>query len=277
MNDNKYTLVTIQWASWESLNKIKGIVYRIYCKVNNKNYIGKTKNTFSKRYRKKLLGHLDNCGLRNAIKKYGIHQFKINILFQTTDKFLLSLMETYYIKHFQSNNNKYGYNKTTGGEMTIMNPDVIERRAAKRRKTKHQFIKESIAIHNNLYNYDLVEYKNSDTKVIIKCNICNNIFYQTPSKHCLSGHGCTFCRSSYLKTTKQIILDFQKIHGNKYDYSLVNYKGARKLVEIICKKHGHFWQRPNGHLNGKQCRSCGYLLQGEKMSKIRKQKKWASR
>lgn len=47
------------------------------------------------------------------------------------------------------------------------------------------------------------------------------------------------------------------IHGNKYDYSKVNYVNTKEKVCIICPTHGEFWQRPNGHLNGLGCDKCG--------------------
>ena len=41
------------------------------------------------------------------------------------------------------------------------------------------------------------------------------------------------------------------IHGDKYDYSLVDYKNNKTKVKIICHKHGIFEQRPIGHINSK--------------------------
>ena len=35
------------------------------------------------------------------------------------------------------------------------------------------------------------------------------------------------------KTTEEFIQDAVKIHGNRYDYSLIDYKGAAKKVIII--------------------------------------------
>ncbi len=58
------------------------------------------------------------------------------------------------------------------------------------------------------------------------------------------------------KTTEQFIKDAKIIHGDKYDYSLVNYKKANSKVEITCKKHGSFWQVPYSHLQGHGCPSC---------------------
>lgn len=47
-----------------------------------------------------------------------------------------------------------------------------------------------------------------------------------------------------------------KIHCNKYNYSLVEYVRADKLVKIKCEKHGIFEQSPNSHLSGCGCKQC---------------------
>lgn len=62
---------------------------------------------------------------------------------------------------------------------------------------------------------------------------------------------------SVRKTTEQFIAEARLIHGDKYDYSKVEYKTANDKVCIICPIHGEFWQRPYAHLNFKQgCRKC---------------------
>lgn len=57
-------------------------------------------------------------------------------------------------------------------------------------------------------------------------------------------------------TNEEFIEKARKVHGDKYDYSKVEYKNARTKVCIICKKHGEFWQTPDHHLRGKGCRKC---------------------
>lgn len=59
------------------------------------------------------------------------------------------------------------------------------------------------------------------------------------------------------KTNKQFILDAQTIHGDKYDYSLTTYSGAKRKVIIICKEHGEFSQEACSHLQGCGCPKCG--------------------
>lgn len=48
-----------------------------------------------------------------------------------------------------------------------------------------------------------------------------------------------------------------EIHGNKYDYSKASYVKGNVKVEIICKEHGSFQQRPKDHIYQKSgCRKC---------------------
>jgi len=54
-------------------------------------------------------------------------------------------------------------------------------------------------------------------------------------------------------------------HDNFYDYSKVEYKGARTNVIITCPihNHGYFFQRPDGHLRGQGCPRCASEKNGE--------------
>ena len=63
-------------------------------------------------------------------------------------------------------------------------------------------------------------------------------------------------RNPRTKTTEQFIIDAKKIHGDKYDYSLVEYEKAIIKVKIICTIHGIFEQSPNDHLSGHGCSKC---------------------
>ena len=57
-------------------------------------------------------------------------------------------------------------------------------------------------------------------------------------------------------TTEEFIEKAKLIHGNKFDYSKVEYVNTSEKVCIICPKHGEFWQRPNDHLSGYGCKKC---------------------
>jgi hypothetical protein len=57
-------------------------------------------------------------------------------------------------------------------------------------------------------------------------------------------------------TNEEFIVKATKKHGNKYDYSQVNYTGPDGKVVVICSKHGPFSQRAAGHLFGYGCKKC---------------------
>jgi hypothetical protein len=57
-------------------------------------------------------------------------------------------------------------------------------------------------------------------------------------------------------TTEEFITRAKQIHGEKYNYSKVNYKNIVTPIIIICNKHGEFIQRPDNHLDGCGCPKC---------------------
>ena len=126
-----------------------------------------------------------------------------------------------------------------------------------RRNTLEYFISKANEIHGDRYDYSKVEYVNNKTKVCIICPE-HGEFWQTPEKHINSGHGCTYCFTSFRKTKEQFIEESRKIHGDKYDYSKVEYSNNRTKVCIICPEHGEFWQAPDRHIRGNGCPKCNY-------------------
>ena len=107
-----------------------------------------------------------------------------------------------------------------------------------------EFAQKSNALHNNKYNYNKTDYKNSYTKVEIVCKD-HGVFTQRPKDHLRSGGlhtGCPKCGDhkaarSRTKSTDYFLEKARSIHGDKFDYSRVNYKHTHKNVKIICKKH----------------------------------------
>ena len=125
------------------------------------------------------------------------------------------------------------------------------------RKTTSEFIKDSKKIHGDKYDYSLVEYIGARTKVKIICPQ-HGEFEQRPGAHFNGGRGCKQCGFNIRQrlTTEQFIERARKLHGDKYDYSLVQYVNNRTKVKIICPKHGEFEQVPSSHCNGNGCKKC---------------------
>lgn len=120
------------------------------------------------------------------------------------------------------------------------------------------FLNRARSKFGNKFDYSLVEYKNTKTKIKIICPI-HGVFEQFPQMH-LKGKGCPKCHLDTIrKTTKQFIDKAIKVHGNKYDYSKTKYTGAFNKVIIICPTHGEFRQIASDHTNnGKGCPRCYY-------------------
>ena len=118
--------------------------------------------------------------------------------------------------------------------------------------TTEEFIKKAKEIHGNKYDYSKAEYNGSKTKLCIVCKE-HGEFWQSPEIH-LKGSGCKECYNKYKRgkgrqhNLNWFIEKSKEIHGNKYDYSKVEYKTIFTKVCIICPIHGEFWQTPASHI-----------------------------
>ena len=122
------------------------------------------------------------------------------------------------------------------------------------------FIDKAIQIHGDIYDYSKVEYVKRGTNIIIICKE-HGEFLQTPHGH-LHGSGCSKCgRTKADNNRRSTTEEFKKkafeIHGDKYDYSDVEYTKKGTKVIIKCKIHGEFLQTPDCHLMGHGCQKCG--------------------
>jgi len=127
-------------------------------------------------------------------------------------------------------------------------------RKNKERQKPFLFIENGKKVHGDKYDYSLVEYNGVNQKVKIICPV-HGIFEQYPLNH--SRWGCKKCvDDSKVKSIDKFIEDSKSIHGDKYDYTLVEYKNNNTKVKIICKFHGIFEQIPRSHSKGRGCSLC---------------------
>jgi hypothetical protein len=133
------------------------------------------------------------------------------------------------------------------------------------RLTTKEFIRLARNKYNDKYDYSKVKYVHYEKKVIIICPKHGEQL-QTPHSHLakINISGCKRCGVDIMKsktrlTTKEFIEKAKLIHGNKYDYSEIEYINSITKVKIICPKHGMTLQSPNYHLKngGMGCRKCG--------------------
>lgn len=121
--------------------------------------------------------------------------------------------------------------------------------------------------YGNRFDLSEVEYIDYKTPVKIICKehgpfmIAPHIF--------LRGQNCPECGKlahgkPFKKTKEEFINKARKVHGDKYDYSLVEYESSKRKVKIIChekdkmngEEHGIFLQNPDCHIQGQGCPKC---------------------
>ena len=133
-------------------------------------------------------------------------------------------------------------------------------------KTKEDYIKSWNIIHDNKYDYSLVNI--SDKKVKIICPTHGEF---TQNKYSHNKYGCFKCgaemRAKNQRLSKdEFIRKSNDTHDNKYDYSKVEYRNNHTKIIIICDTHGEFKQTPGSHLSGNGCPKCGTESASEKQS-----------
>jgi len=140
-------------------------------------------------------------------------------------------------------------------------------KSKKQTSTTIEFIRKAKEIHGNKYDYRETKYVDCSTDIKIFCKNHKGSFYQNPSHH-LEGHGCALCAGSKKYTTEEFIEKAIEVHGDKYDYKYVDYKGREVIVKIFCKKHKKFfYQKPCHHIRGSGCKDCGKEISIRKQSK----------
>jgi len=123
-------------------------------------------------------------------------------------------------------------------------------------KTTDYFKEKALLVHGDLYDYSKSVYIGAQKMITIICKD-HGEFEQCPNAH-TNGAGCPKCTGTCKLTTETFIEHAQKIHGDLYDYSKVDYVGAHKRVTIICKTHGEFRQNHVSHGSGSGCPKCAH-------------------
>lgn len=124
---------------------------------------------------------------------------------------------------------------------------------------KDENIEKANKVHNNIYDYSLIDYTGQRKEYDIICKK-HGIFKVRFDKH-LSGRGCQKCsiesRCNILRLPLAEVLNkIAKVHGDKYDTYNLNYKGSNYKMTPTCKKHGDFEVTPQEFFNGSNCPYC---------------------
>lgn len=123
------------------------------------------------------------------------------------------------------------------------------------KKTKDQFIEKARAVHGDKYDYTNTVYRGANIPLTIVCRKCHREITISPSNH-YKGMGCKWCYGKSV-TKEKFIEKARKVHGDRYDYSLVEISRFDDAVTVICPDHGPFQIKAFNHLHGGKCKKCG--------------------
>lgn len=201
------------------------------CRMTTEEFIAKAKTIHGDKYDYSLVEYV-NCNSKVAI-----------------------ICNTHGTFYQRAGDHLYGRGLGCGCSRCASDASVINRL-----KPTEKFIEEARKIHGDLYDYSLTVYRGSRRMVVIICKI-HGQFKQIASSHLKSSCRCPQCikiqnAGKQLKSREAFIEDAIAVHGNTYDYSLVEYLGSTNTVSIICKHHGIFKQKPPSHLWGAGCPYC---------------------
>lgn len=137
--------------------------------------------------------------------------------------------------------------------------------------TTDEFIDRSSKVHNNEFSYENTNYVNSKTKVLVTCKVHGD-FKAIPQNH-LNGVGCPNCSETFVDVASnfnKFLENAKEKHGDKFNYSKVEYINTTTKVLIGCPVHGFYEQTPGSHLSSSNgCKQCGYDITSAKLSKGR--------
>ena len=157
------------------------------------------------------------------------------------------------------------------------------KRGLARRVSSAQMLENIQAIHSTRYTFPnllAVDKPGTTTKIDVVCELHGP--FESHYSNLLNGKGCPVCavstRGRYTGTYAEppqaavarvriarkletLEAEFRAVHGDKYSYELMDYRGMRKPIAIVCKDHGPFEQVPYKHLQCAQgCPKCSHRI-----------------
>ena len=117
-----------------------------------------------------------------------------------------------------------------------------------------------LKLHGDLYDLSKTVFTGADDFVTATCKTHGDFSIQ--AKYFTSIRGCPKCGNENVGlhnrlTTDEFILKAKSVHGDKFDYSKVNYETVHGKITIICSIHGEFTTAAGNHLYGRGCSKCG--------------------
>ena len=132
-------------------------------------------------------------------------------------------------------------------------------------------IKKSKLIRDGVVEIIKIDEYGEGAFIHLKCN--NGHVYKQDRRNLLANKGCNKC---YLEnksfTKKDVICEFNRVHGDYYNYNFDRYKNLHSKIEISCRKGHIFHQKVSNHIQGKGCPICRESLGERTISNYLKSK-----
>jgi len=120
-----------------------------------------------------------------------------------------------------------------------------------KRLTQEDYIRDCEMVHNNNYDYSLVNYENTRSKIRIICKQ-HGVFEQLSKSH-KQGQGCPSCAGNNILNKSEFIIISKNKNSDAYDYSLINteYVKSCDYIRVIKKSDNIiYYQISDNHKNG---------------------------
>lgn len=125
------------------------------------------------------------------------------------------------------------------------------------------FVERACAKHGDRFDYSTGRWIGFHKPIEVVCRK-HGPCMTTPKSHLANpSGGCVDCRKERFHQalalgTDEFVRRAKEIHGDHYDYHLVNYTGTLDPVVILCPQHGPFRMKPCRHLSGRGCKKCAF-------------------
>ena len=114
------------------MKKPFGVIYLVTNLVNGKHYVGQSRS-HKKRWSRHKHGS-GNLHLDASVQKYGIGNFRFEIVYECDSLWELNIAEIEFIAAFKSTDRRYGYNLDPGGNSRVPSAETLKRMSVSRRK-----------------------------------------------------------------------------------------------------------------------------------------------
>lgn len=130
------------------------------------------------------------------------------------------------------------------------------------KKTQKEFEKEVFELVGRDYTV-LGEYKNYNTKILMKHNECGYEYKVTPAKFLHAGRRCPKCNGGVKSTHEEFV-----VKAKKFNFEILGkYKNNHTPILVRCKSCSYeTMMRPGNVLSGKGCKKCAYMKLRESLS-----------